>query len=142
MPWTRPWLRERHPVFFLTYVSTIIYHLWCGVNGLLGAGSAYSSPAFRYVNEWAKPQVWAAANLLIALALFVGLHRTNFDRIARKALAAGLLWVIFRFVLVAAAIQQGADGGNSMPNLFAVAVLHLAQTLEPPSNPTSAARRR
>lgn len=134
----RPWLHRTHRNFFVIYVATIVYHAWCGANASLGPERWFEVDALDRVNMAATNDVWGAVNVVVAVALYFGLHVTNFDRYARVALAVGLLWVVVRFALVAEGLASGSDAANTLPNLFLCAMVHVAQTLEPPTNPATA----
>lgn len=131
---TRPWLPRTHRNFFIIYAGTIIFHLWCAASGLLGPDSWYTAPAFRDVNLAGSPEAWATVNLAIGACLWAGLHLESF-RWSRYVLGVAGAWVWLRFFLIALAAVDGADIGNSLPNLFLVGMVHVAQVLEPPLNP-------
>lgn len=133
----RPWLPRAHPWFFFIYAATIVYHLWCAANGLLGSDRWFLVPALRVVNEVADNHWWALGNLIIAVGLYMNLHLRDF-KYARLFLMLGLLWTSFRFSLVAVGWASGDEIGNTMPNLFLCMAVHAAQLGEPPANPASA----
>lgn len=136
----KPWLPTSHRNFFIIYAATTIYHVWCGLNALLGPGRWFEIDSLKFVNEVADPVIWGVFNLLIAAALYINLHLRDF-RFARVALGVGLAWVMLRFLLIALGWATGEDIANSLPNLFLCGAVHVAQTLEPPVNPATLGRR-
>jgi hypothetical protein len=133
----KPWLHKTHRNFFVIYTATIVFHLWCAANAFFGPDRWFELETLEFVNKAAGNNVWGAVNLVVAVGLYAGLYTVHFDRYARVALAAGFLWVMFRFILVMIGLASGNDAANSLPNLFLCAMVHMAQTLEPPSNPAT-----
>lgn len=141
----RPWLPWAHPWFFFIYTATIIYHLWCAANGLLGLDRRFDNlGALRLVNGAADRHWWALGNLVVGVGLWVNLHRPDF-KYARRVLMLGLIWTGFRFLLIVPGRVMGDDIGNTLPNtlpnLFLCMAVHAAQLGESPVNPATAKRR-
>lgn len=131
----RPWLPRSHPNFFMIYTATMIFHLWCAINGVFGPDRWWAFPVYKYTNMLMAPEAWAAWNWLAACGMFFGLHFRTFSW-SRLALGIGSAWCWTRVLLFAADWRtEGADVGNAVPVYLLVAVLHISQILEPPVNP-------
>jgi hypothetical protein len=134
----RPWLPRSHPNFFLIYTGTLVFHLWCAVNGFFGPDRWWDFPVYRYTNLALHPYGWAIWNLVVAMVMFAGLHLRTFTW-SRVALGVGSAWVWARVILFAAAWQtENADVGTAVPVYLLTGILHISQILEPPVNPQSA----
>lgn len=138
----RPWLRRSHPNFFLIYMATLVSFAGFALLGLFSADSHFASPAYKYINLFASHEVWGAWAAATSVIMFIGLHFSNF-RMARFGLGMGLCWMLLRFFFFAEAAWAGIPGAlNGLPTYMLGALVLLGQTLEPPSNPASAKRRR
>lgn len=130
----RPWLHITHRNFFLIYACTAITHLWVSVHWLLGQDDDFLAPALVEVNKFADRVTWGWVSLLIGLGLVLGLFFKTFV-FSRVFLGFGTAIMIFRFLLIAQAWENGQPVGNTLPYLFLIIGLHISQTLEPPLNP-------
>lgn len=127
------WLNKTHRNFFLIYVYTIIFHLWCGLLGIFGGTLLVS--ALHYIN-FVNPVYWGIVSLIIALGMIIGLYKETFE-VGRFFLSLGMFWCLLRFLLITAAWLGGQSVGLGPPLYLLAVGVHRSQSLEPPENPAS-----
>ena len=136
----RPWLWRTHPNFALIFTATVVFHVWCAANYAVYGPAAYETPPFAYVNDVAAPRWWAFAHVVTAVLMVIGLFQAPRKQflIARIGLAFGLAQTASRVVLlILARVNLGVSIGDGGAVFFLAAALHMAQTLEPPENPSA-----
>lgn len=126
-------LARTHRNFLVVLVFLLAYAVGMAWAYAFGPPAAFRPPSLAYVNDVPRG-VWLAAYTTEAVLLVLGMWRTTSFQVARLGLAIGMGTCALRLWLL---ILAGAASFTGLPLHMLALGVHIASTLEPPSNPAS-----
>lgn len=132
-------LFRAHPNYALMMLSIAIFHAWSAYIALANPES-YRSPTLRQTREFLEPEQWGLLALATFILITVG-WLAGHNTVSRIGLAMGTTIAFCRAGLLILANRHGYPTALGVPVWLLVAMIHLTMTMEPPTNPASAARR-